>query len=83
VLVRRVEKRYYFGIELHEEGGIALPYSDLEKTFLDMLHFRQRLEGEPIRQLSGRIEMKKLRSYAGRFPARVRKRALSLLHAAP
>lgn len=79
VLIRRVEKRYYFGIELHEEEGVALPYSDLEKTFLDMLYFRQRLDGELLRQLRGRIDTKKLRSYASRFPERVRRRALSLL----
>ncbi len=78
VLIRRMEKKYYFGIELHEEQGAALPYSDLEKTFLDMLYFRQRLENELLDQMRKRMDMGKLRSYAERFPGRIRKRALEL-----
>lgn len=79
VLIRRIQKKYYFGTELYDERRVALPYSDMEKTFLDMLYFRQRLEKELVNQLRECMDMKRLRSHAGRFPERVRKRAFSLL----
>src|SRR3989338_2148832 len=39
VLVRRVFPEYLFGYEPVKEGEFFLPYSDVEKTLIDMVYF--------------------------------------------
>ncbi|MEK6878005.1 MAG: hypothetical protein AABY22_00275 [Nanoarchaeota archaeon] len=52
VLVRRLDKKYMFGYEYYkyplENRDIYLPYSDIEKTFIDMVYYRQPLDEEVI-----------------------------------
>src|SRR3990167_1439905 len=40
VMVRKIEKKYLFGFYYHEQGKQYLPYSDIEKTFIDMIYFK-------------------------------------------
>ena len=79
VHVRRIQKRYFFGIEYHQQGDVALPYSDIEKTFIDMLYFREYLDIEVFKEFRRRIDRKKLRSYLKHYPKRFRKRVLAVL----
>ena len=52
VLVRGINKKYLFGYEYYkyplEKRDIYLPYSDIEKIFIDMIYFRQPLDKEVI-----------------------------------
>ncbi len=79
VLVRRIERKYFFGFEYKQEGNAALPYSDMEKTFLDMVYFKERLGRDVIAAFKERIDMKKLRLYLKKYSVIVRKRALSCI----
>jgi hypothetical protein len=66
VLVRRLDAKYSFGYDYHKQGDIYLPYSDIEKTLIDMVYFKEKLDEEFIRNI--KINMKKLDLYLKRYP---------------
>jgi len=78
-LVRKIDKRYIFGFEYYKYGDFYLPYSDIEKTFIDMIYFKEHLDNEAIDNFKEKINMKKLREYLKRYPLRFRKRVLRRL----
>jgi len=41
VFIRRIDKRYFFGIEYLRQGDFYYPYSDIEKTFIDFMYFKE------------------------------------------
>lgn len=79
VLVRRILMRYFFGIEYSRQGKAAFPYSDVEKTFLDMVYFKEKLSDEVLAVFRERLNYKKLKAYLKFYPQRFRKRVLSCL----
>lgn len=79
VLIRRIKKRYFFGIEYNQQNKIALPYSDIEKTFIDMIYFKEKLNKDTIIAFKKRINKKKLDNYLKTYPKRIRKLILSKL----
>lgn len=81
VLVRRINKKYMFGYEYYkyplENRDIYLPYSDIEKTFIDMIYFKQPLDKENISEFREKIDKKKLTRYLKKYPERFRNRVLN------
>lgn len=73
VLIRHVEQKYYFGIEHMTGEQWALPYSDVEKTLIDLVHFKQRISPEVWKEFRKRIDHKKLKKYLLFYPQRTRK----------
>ena len=67
VLIRIIDKKYIFGIEYKKSGSFYLPYSDMEKTFIDMVYFRQKLSEEALSNIKKRINRKKLVLYLNRY----------------
>ncbi|MDD5112295.1 MAG: hypothetical protein PHG85_07105 [Candidatus Altiarchaeota archaeon] len=82
VLIRRMEGRHMFGFEYHKEDGSLLPYSDLEKTLIDMVYYRQELSKDALKELRKRIDGRKLEDYLKRYPKRIRTRTLDALKTA-
>ncbi|MEK6829449.1 MAG: hypothetical protein AABY15_04930 [Nanoarchaeota archaeon] len=80
VLIRTINKKYLFGIEYQQQENIALPYSDIEKTFIDMIYFKEKLTDEAKKNIIKKINKKKLNSYLKAYPHRFRKMALKLLN---
>ncbi len=74
VLLRKIDKRYFFGYEYHEYDNLALPYSDIEKTFIDLIYFKQSLDKEVIKNIKKKIDTKKLNLYLKKYPKRFRKK---------
>jgi len=74
ILVKRIDKRYLFGYEHVMQGNLYYPYSDLEKTFIDMVYFRQQLSEETLHAIKERVDKKKLHSYLRNYPKRFRER---------
>lgn len=79
VLVRRMDKKYLFGFDYEKQGDFFLPYSDIEKTFIDMLYFNEKLTEEAKENITKRIDKKKLNLYLKNYPRKFRNRVLSLL----
>ena len=79
VIIRKIDKKYIFGFEYYKDGDFYLPYSDIEKTFIDMVYFRQKIDKEVLREIIKRINKKKLNSYLKYYPERFRKKVIGLL----
>lgn len=79
VLIRRLSRKYLFGFDYCNQNGIYLPYSDIEKTLLDMIYFNEKLNKDVLKNIKGKIEMKKLNLYLKAYPKRFRERVLLIL----
>ena len=69
-----------FGYEYYkyslENREIYIPYSDIEKTFIDMVYFKQPLDEENILEFNKKIDKKKLRDYLKKYPKRFRDKVM-------
>lgn len=77
--VRRIDKKYYFGIEYYQIGEFYLPYSDKEKTFLDVLYFKLKFTLEELQEMLKGLDKKKLKDYLLKYPERMRRRVENLI----
>ncbi len=77
VLIRRLDRKYFFGFDYYKSGDFYFPYSDIEKTFIDMIYFRQYMDKEVVRVFRRKIDREKLEGYLEKYPARFRKKVLS------
>lgn len=74
ILIRRIDKRYMFGIEYKKVGDFYLPYSDIEKTVIDMFYFNQITNNDIINNMKKVINKKKLSKYLKKYPRRFREK---------
>lgn len=78
VLIRRIEKKYFFGIEYTKED-FYFPYSDIEKTLLDLIYFKEKVAQETLENIKSRINRKKFDDYLKRYPEKFKKKVLNML----
>ncbi len=79
VIIRKIGKKYLFGFEYYKDGDFYFPYSDIEKTFIDMVYFRQPLDKEVINEIKKRINIGKLNLYLKKYPKRFRGKVNKIL----
>jgi len=79
VYIRRLNKKKFFGFEYSKEGEYYLPYSDIEKTFIDMFLYRQKMSKETSLEIKKRIDRRKLKNYIKAYPKRFQKIVLKKL----
>lgn len=79
-LLKRAPGKYMFGYEYYkyslENREIYIPYSDIEKTFIDMVYFKQPLDEDAIIEFKKKIDKKKFKDYLRRYPKRFRERVM-------
>ena len=80
VSIRRLQKKYLFGFEYVQQGNLYFPYSDLEKTFIDMVYYKEKLNEETLKNILERINIKKLNSYLKIYPKRFKKIILKYIN---
>ena len=80
VLLRRIDKKYMFGVDYFQDGNFCFPYSDIEKTFIDMVYFKEELSREALKNLSRKLNKKKLNNYLKHYPESIKKQILTLIH---
>lgn len=80
IFIRKVRKRYMFGFSYEQEGDFYIPYSDLEKTVIDMVVFRQRMDKAVLKKLKEKINKKTLITYLKRYPKKTRDRVRKVLN---
>ncbi len=73
VLIRRIKKKYFFGFDYFPQKENYFPYSDIEKTFIDMIYFKENINEETLKNIKKRIDKKKLNLYLKKYPKRIRK----------
>ncbi len=79
VLIRNINKKYFFGFELLKEGSFYFPYSDIEKTFIDMVVFNQSIDKQLLREIKKKINFKRLETYLKRYPEKIRVKVKKLI----
>ena len=79
VLIRRIDKKYLFGFDYFKDGEFWLPYSDKEKTLIDMVYFKEKLSKEALKNLIKNIDRKKLNLYLKIYPESVGKAVRTLI----
>mgnify|MGYP001606602467 CR=1 FL=1 len=79
VLIRRMETRYFFGFDYYQDGDFYLPYSDKEKTLIDMVYFKETLSKEAIKNLAKNIDKKKLNKYLQRYSKKLKEKVLFMM----
>lgn len=77
ILVRRIDRKYFFGVEYVKHGNFFLPVSDVEKTFLDMVYFKQGMDEGLVKNFKGRMDKRKLEGYLRRYPKRLKTMVLA------
>ncbi|MDP2947431.1 MAG: hypothetical protein Q8N88_04915 [Nanoarchaeota archaeon] len=80
ILIRRINRKYIFGYEYKKIGDFYFPYSDVEKTFIDMLYFRQKIDSKVIKETKKLINKKKFSDYLKKYPSRFQKRVLKKIN---
>ncbi len=78
-VVKRISRKMFFGFEPVKYGDFWVNASDLEKTLIDFVYFRQPLSDETLAELAPRLDRVKLSGYLLKCSARVRKRVEKLL----
>ncbi len=76
ILIKNINKKYFFGFEYVKEGDFYLPYSDLEKTFIDLIVFNQKIDDVVLMKLRTEINKDKLLSYLKEYPVKFKKAVL-------
>lgn len=75
-VIRRISPKYFFGFDYYKQGDFYYPVSDVEKTFIDMVYFKQYMDKELLKNFKERIDNKKLNSYLKHYPNRIQKMVL-------
>jgi predicted transcriptional regulator of viral defense system len=68
VVVHRVKPEYFFGFDYLPYGEFRVPVSDLEKTLIDLVYFRESPGKEVLEELAQKADKRVLARYLGRYP---------------
>jgi len=79
VVVHRINPRYFFGSELIKYGNFYVSVSDVEKTLIDFVYFKEPLDKEVLKEIKRRVEKEKINKYLKYCPKRIKKNVLRLL----
>lgn len=79
ILLRNIDKKHFFGFEYLKDGEFYLPYSDLEKTFIDMIVFNQKFDELALKKIKKKLNKQRLSNYLKKYPLNIKKRVMKLL----
>jgi len=79
VVLKRIKRRYIFGYELVQYDNFYIPVSDVEKTLIDFVYFKEPLDKEVLNAIKKRIRIEKIKGYLKFYPNRIKKTVLKLL----
>jgi len=78
-IVRRIGRPLFFGYEMVQYSGFWVPVSDVEKTLIDMVYFRQPVSDELLVEFRRKIDKKKLGACLEKCPVRLAEKVRALL----
>lgn len=80
VLIRRINRKMFFGFESLKHFDFWLPVSVPEKTLIDFVYFNEPLSAETLKELKKKINQKKLFEYLKKCPENTRKKVKELFN---
>ena len=72
--LRRISRKMFFGFEAMNYSGFWVPVSDVEKTLIDMVYYRQHISKGLKEEFNLRVDKKKLQAHLKRVPKKYWKR---------
>ncbi len=78
-LVKKINRKMFFGFEMIKYYDFWIPVSDIEKTLIDFVYFRQPLSKEVVTEMKKKIRPKIMKQYLVRCPKYLSKRVKNLL----
>ena len=72
-IIHRIQRPMFFGYDFVRYYDWEIPVSDLEKTFIDMVYFKQPLTEEVLNELKPKLDGKKIQEYLKRYPKNMQK----------
>jgi hypothetical protein len=79
VHIHRISTKHFFGFSPLQDGQFYLPYSDVEKTIIDMVAFRQALDTDMITKIKKRMDKDKLKTYLRAYSPEIKNRVTDFL----
>lgn len=80
VLIRNIDKKFFFGYNYVKDGSFYYPYSDLEKTLIDLIMFNKKLDKELIKKFKKKIDINKLTKYLAMYNIKFREKVVKILN---
>ena len=80
ILIRNTNPKYLFGIEYLQDGNYYLPYSDVEKTLIDFVVFKEKISPEVMKNFKKRINKNKLKKYLRNYSKKTQNNVLKILY---
>ncbi len=74
VIIRHIPPKYFFGFDFIDSEDYSLPVSDLEKTLIDLLYFKQKTDKELLEILKRKTDKKKIELYLKEYPTEFRRK---------
>jgi len=79
VIVKRLSKNLFFGVEYKSYGGTYIPVSDIEKTFLDLLYFNQPIDGKTMKIIKKKYNHKKMDEYLRYYDKKMKQKVQNIM----
>ncbi|RLG69944.1 MAG: hypothetical protein DRO04_02610, partial [Candidatus Iainarchaeum archaeon] len=77
-IVKRIRRKMFFGFETMQYYDFNIYVSDLEKTFIDFIYFKEPLEENILRTLVRKLNKRKLYNYLKRCNPRLKRKVSGL-----
>jgi len=74
--IHRISRKMFFGYTTMKYSGFFVPVSTIEKTFIDMVHFRQNIPTDALMEFLKRINRKELKLLLGKCPKSLARKIL-------
>jgi predicted transcriptional regulator of viral defense system len=78
VLVKRISRKMFFGIEMIKYSDFWIPVSNPEKTLIDFFYFNEPLDRQTLKKILKKINKKKFSEYLKKTPEKTRKKIKKL-----
>ena len=81
VLIRHVDKKLLFGFEYVKvrEDNLVYPYSDIEKTLIDLAYFNEPISKEVLENILSKINKNKLKKYLKQYNLKTKEKINNML----
>ncbi len=73
VIIKRLRPKYFFGFDYLKYYDFYLPVSDLEKTLIDFIYFKEPIPSNLLRTIKNKINIQKLKNYLKKYPPNFQK----------
>ncbi|MEM5811916.1 MAG: hypothetical protein QXG91_04235 [Candidatus Aenigmatarchaeota archaeon] len=74
VVLHRINKKYFFGFDFMKYENFFIPVSDVEKTLIDLVYFKELPPKYVLTKMSKELNKRKLKEYLKRYPYWVKKK---------